>query len=167
MYKYLFYNTTFTTVLSGSLVFIIGQLLLELFIKPWEEYKKTKSKIIFFLYRYKECILNPISWDCYLSFTSSEEEHTREVGQNYREARLQAKELGVALSEFLGNKGICFLIPQRKKLKLAINELLWLSDCIIRNSESNNIQQNWESYKIITKILHLYGVEKWKKHSTH
>lgn len=167
MCKYLFSNTTFTTVLSGSLVFIIGQLFLELFIKPWESYKKTESKIIFFLYRYRDFILNPISLDCYLSFTNSGEEHLRERGQSYREARLQAKELGVALSEFLGNKGICFLIPKRNNLKNAINELLWLSECIIRSSESNNIQQNYESYKNITKILHLYGVEKWKKHSTH
>ncbi|MCI9128285.1 MAG: hypothetical protein HFG28_14185 [Eubacterium sp.] len=165
MCKDLFSNTTFTTVLSGSLVFIVGQLFLELFIKPWEKYQKTKSNIIFFLYKYRECILNPISWDRYLSFINSKEEPTIVFGQNYKEARLQAKELGVALSEFLENKGICFLIPKRSKLKIAINQLLWLSECIIRNSESINIQQNWEAYKNITKILHLSGVEKWKKHS--
>lgn len=155
-------NTTFTTVLSGTLVFIFGQLFVELFIKPLNKYNSVKSDIIFYLYKYREPILNPISPRNYLNYLKSEKEYENECAHDYKMAQIKGKELASELAKFLENRGICFLIPNRKRIKEAIDNLFWMSECMIKEDNYNTKKDQMESYKNIIISLKLYGIEKWK-----
>ena len=49
----LFANTTFTTVFAGVVVFIIGQMFIELIVKPMKKFKKLKADTVMCLWRYR------------------------------------------------------------------------------------------------------------------
>ena len=51
------------TVISGVLVFIIGQILKEIWLTPLQEYKKLKSKISFSLSYYAQYYSNVVDTD--------------------------------------------------------------------------------------------------------
>jgi hypothetical protein len=55
--------STFTTILAGVLVFVIGQFILELAIKPLKEYRNIKSSITSELKYYSYIICTPLSMD--------------------------------------------------------------------------------------------------------
>lgn len=52
--------STIATVVSGTLVFIIGQVVLECWVKPMQEYKKIKSEISYLLVLHANKFHNPL-----------------------------------------------------------------------------------------------------------
>lgn len=48
------------TVVSGVLVFVLGQIILELLIKPYKKYKELKSEIAYSLVYYAYIYSNPV-----------------------------------------------------------------------------------------------------------
>ncbi len=55
--------SVFITVLSGVLVFVIGQIVVKLIIEPINDFKKERSKIIYDLVFYANKLANPKSPD--------------------------------------------------------------------------------------------------------
>ncbi|EOD3173389.1 hypothetical protein P7U51_003446, partial [Citrobacter freundii] len=51
--------SVFITVLSGVLVFVIGQIVVKLIIEPINDFKKERSKIIYDLVFYANKLANP------------------------------------------------------------------------------------------------------------
>ena len=51
---------TFLTVISGVLIFVIGQLFNEYWLKPIQKYKELRAKISYFLCYYGNLYTNPI-----------------------------------------------------------------------------------------------------------
>ena len=52
--------TIMGTVFSGVLVFVISQLIIEKYVKPYDEYKALKGKVAFILIMYANLYCNPI-----------------------------------------------------------------------------------------------------------
>lgn len=157
-------NSAFITVVSGTLVFVLGQLFLEIYLKPLSKYKKTKAEIIFYLYRYKRNIFNPIDYKKYMDYSNSVDVSDKDHVKQYRDAELRSLELAAELAEFLENRGICFLvIPKKRCIRDAIGALNLLSYGIINRENYNAIKENGESYLTIIKSLNLKGVENLKQ----
>ena len=55
-------NNTFLTIISGIIVFIISQLIMEFIIKPKEEFNKIKGEILCNLKMYDNLIANPLEY---------------------------------------------------------------------------------------------------------
>lgn len=51
--------TVFGTVISGVVVFVVSQLIMEFLIKPHLEYKKLKNKILVSITYYSNLLVNP------------------------------------------------------------------------------------------------------------
>ena len=55
--------TTFLTVISGSLVFVLGQLFIEFVLKPMRKYKELRAKVAYSLYFYANRYTNGLMDD--------------------------------------------------------------------------------------------------------
>lgn len=159
-------NEVFITIISGTVIFVLGQLFIELYIKPLNKYKKTKADIIYFLYRYRSNIYNPIEYSRYVVDINSDNIVERELANEYKVAEKRVQELSAELAEFLENRGLCLiLIPSRKRIRNTINALNILSYGMFHNNQNkyDKLKQNMASYFEVIKNLHLKGIENWKQ----
>ena len=137
--------TVFTTVLSGVLVYILGLLFNEYFLKPIQNYKELKSKISFALTFYANLYMNPIS----------------ESNEEYSKASLELRKLASEIDSFieLCPRGNIF-IPNKKRLSKASKNLLGISNNFyspnpLEATKSNEAYRNsvYSSLRIINSVL--------------
>jgi len=144
--KELINNTTFLTVISGVLVFIISQYFLELIINPMREYKQIKSKIGFAITMYACYYSNPFNYD---------KKGLSDEIKMYENVSNELRKTGSELSGYIATIPR-FRIHKIKKLNEVKRYLIGLSNGLfIHNSDSDTINHNIEFSRNIEKILNL------------
>lgn len=133
------------TIISGVLVFVIGQVILERVIKPLQEYKKIKSKISYLLAFYANVYTNPIMRDG--RNTIQDRDHADKVALKLKEAAC----------ELVGFKQQKNKLVSKDNIEKANTNLLKLSCGLYTDSEhiDERIMQNEEYVKEIMKALNL------------
>lgn len=134
-------STVFLTVISGVLVFIISQLITERVIKPMDDLKRIKGKIICYLTMHARYIANPL----YLN-----EDKESEFSAYWN----SSCELRLIASELAGHIECYPIICNKKKYNKIVNDIIKISNnIIIKNSKRNIIKDNEEAGNNICKIL--------------
>ncbi len=105
--------TVISTVISGVLVYVLGLLFNEYFLKPIQNYKELKAKISYSLTFYANLYMNPIS----------------DSNEEYSKASLEIRKLASeidALKELrpCGN----IFMPNKKRLTITSKNLIGLSN---------------------------------------
>lgn len=124
-------SEVFCTVLSGVLVFIISQFVLELVIKPRVKYKETLSKILYSLTYYADVISNPLK----ASQEKTKEDFDCFNNSKYALASDELRKLGSEIRAF----------PFKKKMNQHISqELILLSNSLweYKNSTTSKKDRN-------------------------
>lgn len=117
------YQITLTilgTVISGVLVFVLCQIIVQKYIKTYEEYKTLKGKVAFLLVMYANLYCNPIN-----VLNVEDEDKIEKRKQAGIETRILAAELS-AFQERVEKGGVG--IPSKDKLIRAASELIFLSN---------------------------------------
>ena len=142
--KNLVTNQTFLTVLSGTLVYVLSQLFLELIINPRKEYKKLKQKVLY----------NISMYCCY--YTSpynllSEKSNVRPIDE-YKMASIELRKIGSEFASYIG------IVPKirfnkRKKMLEVQQSLIGLSNGLYIYENYNPRKDSIECEKTIKKNL--------------
>lgn len=137
-------NQVFLTVISGTIVYVLSQLFLELIINPKKEYRKLKQKVLFTISMY--C--------CYYTspYNLLEEESNVRPKDEYKIASIELRKIG---SEFASYIGIVpkYRFNKRKKLFEVQHSLIGLSNGLFIYNNYNPRKDNRECDKIIKKHL--------------
>lgn len=133
------------TVLSGVLVFILGQLFIEYFLKPIQDYKKLRSNIAFALTYYADLYMNPVEKRC----------------EEYDEGKRKIRELSAQVRATIEIKPLGnIFIPQKEKLAKAAEGLMGLSNGFYCNSDcQRKIEQSQVFCKKICENLGIKNYE--------
>jgi len=130
-------NTTFVTVISGVLVFILGQIFIEFVLKPIRKYKELKADTAFCLRFYRAKFIN-----------CSEDEAAQKA----------AKELAAKFIAYLNEKPWWLFSVTKRDLLTCCEQFTMLYHCT--TGHHKNYDDALESEKTIAKILNLYGFMK-------
>lgn len=145
MIKELINNTTFITVLSGVLVYVISQLLLELYINPKKKYKELRERIIYLITLYCCYYHSPYN-------LLDENRNIRGKGE-YEEASSEMRKIGAELAGYIGT------IPRIrkkkiKKLKEVVGAIIGISNGFyIISKYFDTFEANSECEEIIKRNL--------------
>lgn len=145
IFNQLINNPTFLTVMSGVLVYVFSQLILELIINPSKEYKKLRQKIIYSISMYCCYYLNP--------YNSFNEERNVRSKEEYDFASKEMRKIGAELAGYIGTVSKIRWI-KIKKLNNVLNALIGISNgfYMISNDYDTN-KENKKCEDIIKKEL--------------
>lgn len=129
------------TVISGVLVFVLGQLFNEYFLKPIQEYKQLRAKISYSLTYYADLYMNPIE------FNKDIEDQWKNGSKKMRELSAEVRAT-IELRPF-GN----VFIPKKKKLKKVADNLMGISNGFFTTKNVDRYIQNNEYRNQIYKLL--------------
>ena len=132
------------TVMSGALVFILGQLFIELILQPMKRFKEIKAKISYSLIYYANIYYNPNTIKTYLDDDQRREE--------YNEAQNEFRRLAAELAGFCEEKWF-FNFPKQKVINEVSSCLIGLSNCIITPHSEITVEQNEKRVDVIKKLL--------------
>lgn len=119
--------TTTLTIIGGVSVFVIGQLLVKVFVEPIHKLRGLRGDIVGFLTYYS---------DVYLSLPDlNKENDVRKVSTEARKlgSDLMAKALTIPCCRFWGVLGV---VPRFGGIKIAYKELIGLSNTVLGKSDS-------------------------------
>ena len=138
--------STFLTVVSGVLVFVLGQLFNEYFLKPIQNYKEIKSKIAYNLTFYANLYMNPVE-------NSKKNENIETASQEIRKLGAEVD----AISELrpFGN----IFIPKKRILKKVSKKMIGLSNNFISENQDRAIEYNENARKTIYEMLKINNQE--------
>nr|DAY65468.1 MAG TPA: hypothetical protein [Caudoviricetes sp.] len=133
----------FITVICGVLVFVLGQLFMELFLKPLQRYKQLKSKLSYLLVKYYIQIINVRGA---MNTVILKDLDNESLNQLAFEGREQLKEIAAELEGFLYEKWtvINFMFAKPKNIEKVVNLLLQVSgrmisaDRLVDKANENN-----------------------------
>lgn len=142
------------TVISGVLVYIIGQILKEIWLTPLQEYKKLKSKISFSLSYYAQYYSNVVDLA-----TCGEE--TKKI---YIAASDEMRKISCELDGFIETLSwFKPCIPKKKNLYEASREIMGISNgffCPYNTNETGiRINNNIKARNTIYKLLNIYTLK--------
>lgn len=142
--KTLVTNQTFLTVLSGTIVYVLSQLFLELVINPSKEYRKLKQKVLYTISMYCCYYTSPYS-------LLKEEDNVRPIDE-YKIASNELRKIGSEFASYIG------IVPKirfnkRKRLLEVQQSLIGLSNGLYVYENYNPRKDNVECEKIIKKNL--------------
>lgn len=119
------------TIVSGVFVFIIGQLFIEYFLKPIQDYKKLRANIASALTYYADLYLNPVEKRC----------------EEYDEGKRKIRELSAQVRATIEIKPLGnIFIPQKQKLAKAAEGLMGLSNCFYCKSNLQDRVEQSQKY---------------------
>lgn len=148
--------TVFSTIISGVLVFVFSQLFIEYCLKPIQDFKKLKSKVVYYLNYYARVYNNA-------TVKPSIDERI------IKEAEEKLTELACEVEAFAEIRPkISFLIPSVKDLQACGKRIRGISNrCRVPDeTTSGYIQLNYyESYEVKRLLGISEGNIFYKKHS--
>lgn len=119
--------TTVLTVMSAVSIFVIGQLIVKIFVEPIHKLRGLKGDIVGFLTYYS---------DVYLSLPDlNKDEDVRKVSTEARKlgSDIMAKALTIPCYSFFSRLG---LVPKFSDISIAYRELIGLSNTVLAKSDS-------------------------------
>ncbi len=135
------------TVLSGILVFVFGQLFIELIIKPLRRYKEIKAKIAYNLVYYTNIYMNPVT-------------HKENENEVIRDERLTVQKnlrmLAAEIGGFAYEKWF-FNLPSKKKIYNVESALIGLSNSLVTENGDIVVEMAEDRVRIIKESLNLKG----------
>ena len=137
-------SDTFPTVISGTIVFILGQLFVEFYIRPLRDYKTIKQKIFYTLALYKSYYYKPYN-------SLNEESNIRDKNE-YMEARKELRKIGSELSGYLANISD-FKKKYKKKLNRVVEAIIGISNGLFIFNEYSPINDSKNYERIIVNNL--------------
>ena len=137
-------NDTFPTVISGTIVFILGQLFVEFYIRPLRDYKTIKQKIFYTLSLYKSYYNKPYN-------SLNIESNIRDKSE-YMEARKELRKIGSELSGYLANISD-FKKKYKKRLNKVVEAIIGISNGLFIFDEYNPINDTIKYEEIIENNL--------------
>lgn len=142
------------TVISGVLVYIIGQILKEIWLTPLQEYKKIKAKISFSLSYYAQYYSNVVDF-------ATCGEKTKET---YKSASDEMRKISCELDGFIETLSwFKPCIPRKSKLYKASREIMGISNGFFcpynTNKTGTTINNNIKARKTISKLLKIYSLK--------
>ncbi len=141
----LMHNTTFLTVISGVLVYILSQLFLEIIVNPRKEYKMLKQKIVYIIKLYCCYYSNP--------YNLLDDKTNARKKEEYDFASKEMRKIGAELAGYIGT------VPKIRfkkiiKLNNVLDSLIGISNGFYINSKDfNTIKENRKCEIIIKKEL--------------
>ncbi len=135
------------TVISGVLVYLIGEVLNEVWLKPLQQYKELKQKIASDIIFYGDCSFNGKA-DTY---TESFRQKGKEAEQKYR---MDAAELA-GFAETIS--WIRVGIPSKKKLNEASKALIGMSNVLFRKESTRFLTDYSEEVRTKLKLTGSLG----------
>ena len=146
------------TVVSGVLVYIIGEMLQTIWLAPLQKYKEIKHDVAVALSFYAREYTNVIDFAC---ANEKQLEEYREVCDTLRKLSCEIKGFIETLSWFkIG-------IPSKKKLSEASDSLMILSNSLFSPYNTpptaQDCYENRETANEVYKALGMYAVRKQKK----
>lgn len=138
----------FLTILSGVIVFILGQLVLKLLIEPIQEFRKTVADIAHALIEYANIYANP-------GGVSHESEKKASEELRKLSSRLNAQMYLIPFYQIIAK---LFRLPPRDKLVGAASDLIGLSNGVFK-SASDLVLPNLERSERIRITLGIYVPE--------
>ena len=140
-------NQTFLTVVSGSLVFVIGQLFNEYWLKPIQKYKEIRAKIAYELVLYANLYMNPERYENANEKADIASEKIRQLA-----AEVDAMiELKPKFNFFIARKGVLTEVSKN---------LIGLSNGFYSHGTHNTVSMN---DKARSEIYHLLKLESHKE----
>ena len=137
--------TTVLTVISGVLIFVLGQLLVKVFVEPIHKLRALKGDIVGFLTYYS---------NVYLSHPDlNKDEEIRKVSTEARKlgSDLIARALVIPCYRFCS---MLRAVPKFHDITIAHRELIGLSNTVLSNSDSSP-ERATKRLEIIKSALHL------------
>ena len=135
MEKFIF--SVMATVTSGTIVFIVGQIIVECFVKPMQEFKKIKSEISYLLVLHANKYHNPI------------------IGRNEKYEK-SAEEIRTVAAKLEGFKQIKPFFARKDNIEQAKRGLIGISNGFCCTSyENETVGHNREFEKDVKEALHL------------
>lgn len=137
-------NVVFQTVLSGVLVYILSQMVLEILIKPINKYNSLKERIIYTISMYSCYYCNP-----YNVFNESSNARNKE---EYNSASNEIRKIGSELAGYIGT------IPKFRKSKIerlnkVLDSLIGISNGMYVLKDFNTVKENKKCENIIKTEL--------------
>ncbi len=136
------------TVVSGVLVFLIGEMLNVVWLQPLNAYKVIKKEVAKSLSYYANIYTNVIA----------PTEKNESWKQEHINAADQLRELSCELEGFIQTLSwIKIGIPKKQKLKEATESLMYLSNCMFDPYKYQQNVHNKNTAIKIRKLLKIYG----------
>lgn len=137
-------NQTFLTVVSGTVVYVLSQLFLELVINPRKEYKQLKQKVLYTISMYCCYYTSPYN-------LLKEKSNVRPV-EEYQMASTELRKIGSEFASYIGTVPK-FRCKKRKRLLEVQQSLISLSNGLYIYRDYNPSKDNRECDKVIKKNL--------------
>lgn len=140
-------NTTFLTIMSGVLVYILSQFYLENIINPQKKYRDLRERIIYTITLYCCYYTNP--------YNPFKEKDNVRMKEEYDIASSEMRKIGAELAGYIGT------IPKIRKKKIeklnnVLHALIGISNGFYSVSENfNTVEANRKCEKIIKKELNI------------
>ena len=142
-------TTPLITITTGVAVFVIGQVILECYVKPLQEYHKIKAEVSYLLVLYANVFMNPeiIGANKKFEFTLEENERRKKAGNELREAA----------AILVGFKQQKPFFVRKDNVEKASSGLMGLSNglYVSARNEDKRIEQNGIFAQEIKEALHL------------
>lgn len=148
-------NNIFWTIIAGVFVFILSQIILEFFLKPFREYKNIKNEVFNKLKLYSNIITNPISKEDFiinksrfsfiLSLNAEEEQefekmNNQRIFENYLNISSEIRKLSCDLEvKYYDNYNFIrklFIKEKNKNIDDAVFCLIRISNSLFDNSRA-------------------------------
>ncbi len=139
--------TIFATVISGVLVFVLGQILVRFVIEPVKELKEVLGEIQFVLIYHEQAIYTP-------SGNRAEEDAAQKVIRDLA-SKLRAKAEVIPRYSFFSRIFNGFL-PPKKNIMDASRQLIGLSNSVKKEDRS---EINHNRVEKINKLLHFESMD--------
>ena len=140
-------NTVFLTVISGVLVFVFSQLVMEFFIKPLARYNSIKAKIAYNLVYYANVYLNPIDLN--------ELDSIENLPLRYSEASDCLRKLAAEIAGFAEERSVLRLFVWAKRINDVQSGLMGLSNGCTGRHINYLLKDNEEKERLVKSKLHL------------
>lgn len=130
------------TVVSGVLVFLLGEIINEIWLKPLQKYKEIKQTIAFDLVYYADC-----------SFNGCQQNYKPEFIQKGEDASNKYRRDAATLSGFIETLSwLKLFIPNKKKLHEASRALIGLSNSIFAKDSDKIIDMYSDEVRANLKL---------------
>ena len=134
-------NDMFYTVISGVLIFVIGQVLLKIFIEPVQELLRALGQVKYCMIFYANIFCNPGVAE------------PAKMNQTVDELRLSASKLqgAIHIVRFYRLWALLKIIPSKKNLDQVSSELIGLSNSIHDGKCAENVGRRETILRLIAK----------------